>query len=289
MVFSIPNLLEGNISHKELVFTSINQKASIPYGRDGSLTLDFYEPKDDKAQARPLVILVPGGGFTELDVYPMRDLASVLAKAGYTAAVINYRVADIIFTSDQLMDAAMKGIADLKAAIRFFKKDATTKNIFKIDTNNVFIGGHSAGAIISLHAAYLNQPNEANTKVNSFIKKNGGIEGDSGHAGFSSSIKGVINLSGAIFDVHYIKQGDPIILSIHGDQDEVVPLGTQTIPTLGEAISLDGSASIHAQAQAEGIISEFIRLEGGDHLTPVNQESCTDCFQHILNFLSKNL
>ena len=51
----------------------------------------------------------------------------------------------------------MNGISDAKAAIRYFRKDAATNgNIFGIDPNQIYIGGYSAGAILAVNLAYIN-------------------------------------------------------------------------------------------------------------------------------------
>jgi len=47
----------------------------------------------------------------------------------------------------------------------------------------------------------------------------------SGHAEYSSQVKGIISIAGAIGDTTWIEQGDlPAFLS-HGSEDTVVPFG----------------------------------------------------------------
>ena len=46
-------------------------------------------------------------------------------------------------------------MADLKSLIRYIKKDHVQSNILKIDTNSIFAGGYSAGAVTAIHSAYV--------------------------------------------------------------------------------------------------------------------------------------
>ena len=56
-----------------------------------------------------------------------------------------------------MLQTVMNGISDAKAAIRYFRKDAATNgNIFGIDPNQIYIGGYSAGAILAVNLAYIN-------------------------------------------------------------------------------------------------------------------------------------
>ena len=45
----------------------------------------------------------------------------------------------------------------MKISLRYFYKDASTTNCYRIDTNNVFVGGSSAGALTAIHMAYLDK------------------------------------------------------------------------------------------------------------------------------------
>jgi hypothetical protein len=113
----------------------------------------------------------------------------------------------------------------MKAAVRYFYKDAQTADKFRIDTNNIFVGGVSAGAFIALNYAYL--------KIDTFSKPPpsfalpvltslGGLDGNSGNPGYSEKVKGVIDLSGAIGDTVWIQPGDPMLIGEHGTVDSTV-------------------------------------------------------------------
>ena len=52
----------------------------------------------------------------------------------------------------------LKAMHDVKAAIRYFRMmDETSPEVYKIDSERIFAGGVSAGAIAAVNAGYLDQ------------------------------------------------------------------------------------------------------------------------------------
>ena len=49
----------------------------------------------------------------------------------------------------------LKAVADAKSAIRYFRKDFANGDTYGIDSNTIFIGGYSAGGVIAVHLAYI--------------------------------------------------------------------------------------------------------------------------------------
>ena len=155
----------SNGRYAEAVFSQFTLTSNLTYGQNSNwansnttLKLDFYEPANDTLAARPLIIWVHGGSFiggskTDPDV---KALSERFALKGYACASIDYRLGFFPFDSTNAIKAVVRAVQDLKAAIRYFYKDAQTTNQFNIDTNHIFIGGSSAGAITALHVAYLN-------------------------------------------------------------------------------------------------------------------------------------
>ena len=79
---------------------------------------------------------------------------------GYVAVAIDYRLTqDLIWfpNPETAYRATAKGMHDLKSAIRWFRMNDETYNDFRIDSDRIFAGGVSAGAIVSVNAAYLNE------------------------------------------------------------------------------------------------------------------------------------
>lgn len=214
------------------VYSNVNLTSDIVYGSNTSfsgantsLTLDFYEPAADTATARPLIIWVHGGSFqfgTKTDV-DVQELSNRFAKKGYACASINYRLGFFPIDSSNAIKAVLRATQDLKASIRYFYKDRATTNTYKIDTNRIFIGGSSAGAITALHVGYLDQDCEISDYINaSGLATLGGLEGASGNQGYSSKVAGVINLCGALGRYSWMEAGDVPLVSIHGTADATV-------------------------------------------------------------------
>mgnify|MGYP000722367778 FL=1 len=134
------------------------------------LQYEFYEPTGDTETERPLVILLHTGNFLPNPTNggtggTMRDsfiveTASRLAKMGYVACVADYRTGWNPLAQTQperakgLIQAAYRGIQDVRTAVRFFKKDYSENgNSFGVDTSRITVFGQGTGGYISLGAA----------------------------------------------------------------------------------------------------------------------------------------
>lgn len=241
-------------------------------GVNQELFMDVYTPKSDTLSKRPAIVLAFGGSFIAGDRKQLSALATELAKLGYVAACIDYRL--LSFTqwpidSVKGFDIAIKAAGDMKAAIRHLRKDAATVNLHKIDPDLIFAGGVSAGAITALQAAYFDAGDNTEAHVKAAIEKNGGIEGNSGDAEnlkYSSKVQGVINLSGAIYRPYFIDAGEPPVISFHGDADAVVPYGYDFAKPLGiPIIPLYGSSEVNKRATTVNVRSTLVTVKGGGH------------------------
>lgn len=263
-------------------------------GSNQSLTMDVYQPTGDLETARPLIIWAHGGSFiggskTDAD---MVAFSQKFAKKGFVCVSINYRLGLTPFDSIGAVKAVMRAVQDMKASIRFFYKDRLTTNTYKIDTNNIFIGGSSAGAITALHTAYLDKSCEVNYYVNpTTLNALGGMEGYSGNQCYSSKIKGVINLCGALGKYGWIEQGDVPFVSMHGTIDGTVKYNRGMAAPLGQPLLvLDGSRMLKEHANAIGINNPFYTWYGKDHV-PFNSSALymDSTVNFIRDFLVSNL
>jgi predicted esterase len=277
-------------------FREISQSENFTYGssitQNGvtmELKMDIYQPVDDLLEARPLVILAHGGYFFFGDKDEFTEECTQLAHAGYVAVSINYRLIDVEDDSFRVAQkAVIDAVADLKAAVRFFYKDAQTANNWRIDTNNIFIGGYSAGAIASLHYAYVNNPEDllliGGQELLDYTNSKGGLEGTSGNADYSTNIRGVINISGALLDASLVDKTEPILFSVHGTEDIVVPYESGLVGTT--RITTEGSAIIHKRAKKIGLTNYLKVMEGSDHYGFLD---CVPCLDEMFLFLKNNL
>jgi len=233
------------------------------------LYMDVYEPLNDTLLQRPLIILAHGGGFTGLldkrDVWSIDQLCKRFAAMGYVTATIDYREGffpDISNPVKAAREAVIRAVHDMKASIRFFRKDADRMNSFKINPNLIIIGGESAGAITAIHTAYMDNVSEfSNLGID--LSNIGGMEGNSGNPGYSSDANIVIELCGAINDTSWIVKGDQPLVAMHGDKDGTVPFGHDNAFAI---IPLYGSSCIAERMKNISIDYAFYDFKGQDHV-----------------------
>ncbi len=259
------------------VYPAVTLTSNVVYGQNLNyagtnkiLKLDFYEPTGDTATVRPLILWIHGGSFlggskTDAD---MVALSQAFAKKGYACASIDYRTGFFPIDSANSVKAVMRAVQDARAALRFFYKDrADGINTYKIDTNNIFIGGSSAGAITALHLTYLDRTCEINGYVpTGNLTALGGLEGNSGNPCYSSNVNGVINLCGALASYGWLEAGNLPLCSMHGTNDGTVKYNRGVVNPGVPLMYLDGSRMLHEQAQAVGVQSNFYTFYGADHV-----------------------
>lgn len=258
------------------VFNDFVKTSNITFGQNATWTggqytlkLDFYEPEGDTETERPLLIWVHGGSFiggskTDPDMVAFSER---FTKKGYACASIDYRIGFFPIDSANAVKAVVRATQDLKAAIRFFYKDKQTTNTYKIDTNKIFIGGSSAGAITALHVAYLDDACEIEDYLSqSTITSMGGIEGTSGNPGYSSTIQGVINGCGALARYSWMEADDVPLCSFHGTADGVVTYNRGIVNPGVPLMYLDGSRMLHERACAIGLEEYFYTYQGAGHV-----------------------
>ena len=114
---------------------NVNEEFLFGTEYDQTLYMDIYEPAGDTLDERPLVFFMFGGSFIggSRDSGNMVALCNSYASKGYVAVAIDYRLTqNLIFeaTSQKAYEAVIKGIHDLKAAIRYFRMNYEESNDF---------------------------------------------------------------------------------------------------------------------------------------------------------------
>lgn len=263
----------GNGRYLTEIFDSVIVTSDIQYGSNiawtggvlSDLFLDVYTPDTDTVTERPLVVFVHdgslvGGSKTGADVV---SLANDFAKMGYVSCSIGYRLGMNTLPPDSLSftEATIRGMHDLRASIRFFRKDvAVNGNTYGIDSNKIMVIGIGSGAMIAMQHTYLDDISELPSYVNyTDPGLGGGLEGTSGNNGYSSGISAVVNICGALIDTSWITPGDEPILSMHHALDDVMPYGQDAyVPFFNIPIKIvNGSDPIHVKADQEGLINCF--------------------------------
>lgn len=260
-----------------------------PYQVQLPLLADFYEPCGDTVSCRPLVIFIHGGAWAAGNKADFAPYCDFLAKRGYAVASINYRLSlpgnalcwDADADSIRLIRAAARAVQDAKAAVRYFRANASE---YRIDPENIFVVGGSAGGFTALGVGYADsederpgacgaQPQLGNWLGNLYFPDMGSIEGAGGNAGVSSAVRGVVNLSGGVFDPGWLDgPADPPLLSFHGTADDVVPFGHDCILQAARdadlyhhCIHVYGSGAVHDYADSLGLDARLFAFPGGGH------------------------
>lgn len=257
------------------------------------LLMDVYEPQELVTQLRPMIIFVHGGSFTGGDRLDQRmDLkAQYFTQRGYVTANIEYRVEQTEIISpyvnfafkDNWYQAMIRASQDLKAAIRYFKKDvAENGNTYQIDTTNIIIYGSSAGAITMLNTVFIDDTAEMSNDFKKNYALLDGFEGNSGSAGYSSKgIKAVVSCSGAVDNLDYFNNNLNIpYIAFHNTIDLTVPYSIGCFITVACHLNtFFGDQKIFNRLQQLDTKSEFYPINYANH--PVDEYEKTT----TLNFI----
>jgi len=151
----------------------ISVQRDVSYGTAGGhpLLLDIYQPGEHSPDLRPAVVLIHGGGWTSFDKGTMRSMGMFLARCGFVAFAVDYR----LFRENANLWPAQ--LDDVQRAVRWVRANAAK---YQVEPDHIGAFGHSAGAQL---AALLGM--EA-TRDNS----------DAALARYSSTVQGVVDVSG---------------------------------------------------------------------------------------------
>jgi acetyl esterase/lipase len=245
--------------YKDVIFKDIPVVKDQSYNPNAakneqlSYLFDLYQPKgDDNTPARPLIIWMHGGGFKfgSKTSKGVKVWSKSFAQRGYVCASINYRLGktSVLLHFDALLKAAFYATQDAKLAVAYFRANAARYNI---DPNKIILGGNSAGGFIALEAPY--SQNLAFGRMadlpDAEINASGAPD---------VPVYAVINYWGGIFNLDWLKNGKTPIISVHGDQDGLVPITHKSAP-------LYGSLDIHNKADELHIPNTLKIYSGYSH------------------------
>lgn len=123
---------------------------NISYGIDKMNVLDVYRPKDVKGKL-PVIVSVHGGGWIYGDKELYQHYCMSLAQRGFAVVNFTYRLSPEHKFPGQLEDT-----------VKVFKWVLNHANEYKMDTENIFAVGDSAGGhILSLFCVLCSNPEYA--------------------------------------------------------------------------------------------------------------------------------
>ena len=261
------------------IFSSVDITSNINYSdmfSDNEHKMDIYTGAGDTEINRPLILFVHGGSFFGGDKSDVAcvDFCTEFAKKGYVVVSPNYRlvpqsnIINFLTNQEEQYEAVLKAVSDIKAAIRYFRKDFVNGDNYGIDPTTIFVGGNSAGGIVAIHLAYIDSISDLPTSplnIQSVVNNLGGLEGDAGNVGYSSDVSGVISFAGGINNVNWIDSNDEPLVSCQGDADQTVYYNCG--PGLGQpsVLELCGSGEMHPQANTVNLNNDMLVLPGSEH------------------------
>lgn len=248
----------------------MTQEFDIPFGKGGdeTLKLDLYRPA---AKGRlPGVVVIHGGAWRGGSRLHMRPFAAQFAAVGFIAATVQYRLCPKHPFPAQ--------IEDVKCAVRWMRANADK---YQIDSDHIGAVGASAGGHLALLLGTLDPKD--------------GLEGQGGHAPFSSKVQAVVNYFGP-FDLTlrdwdpkldpllidflggtldqrrdayrraspatYLDAEDAPVITFHGTKDEIVPFGqAQLIDRLTRKVGVSSHLEVMTGAGHGWLGTELLRTQ----------------------------
>lgn len=263
------------------IFEEVEVKEDVLYGNNATilafagfeainqpLFCDIYSPKEDSTSNRPLAIIVHDGIFvpqnfnggcygTKKDA-DVVELAKRLARMGYVAACIDYRLGWDPVNPDHeirlytLINAIYRGVQDLNTSVKFFKRsNYENYTRYRIDPNKIVTIGFVTGAAITYGAATLQKTED--TWIPPYITSEGPmvipqINGDvnvdmvgivppglalpfpagdtlcyPNHLGYDTETHLSIQLGGSSGHKDWVTEGDTPMMSYHVFTDPIYP------------------------------------------------------------------
>jgi acetyl esterase/lipase len=141
-----------------------------------SLQMDIYSPQGNKTQLRPVVLMIHGGGWASGTRSHMEVMAKDLARNGYVAVPVSYRL------SPEVPYPA--GVEDLWDAVYWLKKNGRN---YRADGSKIFVLGASAGAQLATLMG---------------TTENDELPYKAATSGKDKQISGIINVDGIVSFIH---------------------------------------------------------------------------------------
>ena len=252
------------------------------------LKLDLYLPKD-RGAPNPTLILFHGGGW--VDGQKERNVFQLLPYLSLGWAVINveYRLAR--------NTPAPAAVEDCRCALRWVTYHAKEHNL---DASKIVLTGTSAGGHLSLITGMLPAqsifdrqcPTDSNTRWREGTEPKTNVAAIINWYGITDvaelidgpnakhyamewfgSMTNREELARQLSPINYVRAGLPPILTIHGDQDDIVPYN--------QAVRL------HAALDKTGVPNQLVTLPGRKH-GGFNRQDLVNSYAVIREFLRKH-
>lgn len=249
------------------IASNVQYGSALDYqGNNYALRMDLYYPNIniDTLNKRPFILLFHGGGFISGDKQSgdIKDLCVYLSLRGFVCASVNYRLG-YEFSEYGQYKARYRAIQDGHAAMRYLINSANT---IKIDTNWMFVGGQSAGALLALGMVYadVDELDSVSLLYNTTNITNelGNLYTSGNNLTNTYSFRGIFNNWGAAVKSEIDKEEMLPTISFHGSLDTVVLINTDHSFL---HYKLDGSEALYSNLITNNICSEITIDTLGGH------------------------
>jgi len=261
---------------------SVTVEENVPYAtvNDAQLHLDVYKPTERGSGLAPAVILIHGGGWTDFDKSTMRGMGQFLARFGFVAFSVDYRLFN---GKDNPWPAQLD---DVQRAVRWVRANAAK---YGVNPDRIGAFGHSAGAQL---AALLGM---VDTRDNS----------DPALAQYSSRVQAVVDLSGPTdFTTGHVPEEDAFLTRFFGgdyakrpevwrDASPADHVSKQDAPflivhgTQDDNVPIAQAQELFGKLQAAGVPVAFIKVD--DAHTFRTPEARRQLAMETLAFFHRNL
>lgn len=272
--------------YRDTLFSDI-AVTDLAYGRNinylnqvDTLHATLYSPTNHVTPNRPLVIVLYGGSFVQgsrSELY-VQQTCLLLAKRGYLAAAVDYRIGMMSMSVLEGFYAVYRGAQDSKAAVRFFRAHADS---LVFDPGQIYMVGYSAGGFNAIHTAFW-QTNEV--PVFAIPPGSGTFETGTSTPGVSDTLSGFVSVAGGIGDTLWMNGEKTAVACIHNLLDPVVPYQSGSL--FGTSVTFGGSFFITQKAASEGNFSRMKTLNvNGLHLPDLGSPWADTIAHYIVAYM----
>jgi acetyl esterase/lipase len=224
---------------------------SSPNGSD--LHLDVYQPTGHDTGTRPAIIMIHGGGWTSLDKSTLRNMGQFLARSGYVAFSVDYR----LFHGDQNHWPAQ--LDDVQCAVRWIRANAAK---YHVDPEHIGAFGHSAGAQLAALLGMEDTRDNSDPTLAKYSSRVQAVVDVSGPADFTGDhdtdgMAFLAKLLGTGYSNHpeIWRQASPLFHVARDNAPFLIVHGTQD-----EEVSLQQSEKLFQKLQSAGVPVSFIKV-----------------------------
>jgi len=164
-----PAFAQRPVRYRDVVFDKVERTGDVAFrtaastgGGATALTLDVYQPAGDSEPARPAIIWIHGGGFRPGNDKRQKyivGMSEAFALRGWVSVAPDYRVR--ANPDPDRLPALRDALEDCRAALAWVRANAAA---YRIDATRIVIGGGSAGGMIAVNLAGLENADAAAAK-----------------------------------------------------------------------------------------------------------------------------